>query len=237
MINFSNLKSIVTPKGEIIKISKNNQVLWEKQTLPYKTELKYIESTGTQWIDIGINKLMTRKNDKISVGFEPLNVSSSGYLFGIMVGSRGGAIRTRGSNWLQASIWQGGGPSEANVDTIYKKFDIEISTTEGFILDGVLQAAAGTGAMTMLGVDYFPLCIGAYVSASGQAATTYTVTPTKGRYYYLKIEQAGVLVRDMIPVLDWTDTPCMYDHISKELFYNNGTGNFIYANHNGGVAT
>ena len=230
MIDFLNIKSIITPKGEIVSISKGNEVLWEKQTLPYKTELKYIESTGTQWIDVGVNKIMTRKEDKISVGFEPRNVSNSAYLFGVMTGSRGGAIRTRSATWIQASIWQGGGPAAANVDTIYKKFDIEISTTEGFILDGVFQVAAGTGSMSIYGVDYFPLCIGAHVTASGQAATTYQVTPTKGRYYYLKVEQEGVLIRDMIPVLDWNDVPCMYDHLSGELFYNNGTGDFLYAN-------
>jgi hypothetical protein len=36
------------------------------------------------------------------------------------------------------------------------------------------------------------------------------------------------LVADFIPVLDLNDTPCMYDKVSGELFYNKGTGEFLY---------
>lgn len=229
MIDFQNAKSIVIPEGEVSIIARGDEILWQKHTGPVYTELEYIESTGTQWIDTGVNKIMFTNQDKISVGFRPTNVSAAAYLFGVMIGSRGCAVRTRSATWIQASIWQGGGPSASNVDTVYKKFDIELSKAEGFVLDGVFQSAAGNGNMTLTTLPYFPLCIGAYVEASGSGATTYTVTPKPGRYYYLRVEQQGVLIRDMIPVLDANDTPCMYDKVSGEFFYNNGTGKFAYA--------
>lgn len=50
-MDFSKAKSIVIPEGEVAKISIGNQVLWQKQTKPYKTELTYIQSNGTQYID------------------------------------------------------------------------------------------------------------------------------------------------------------------------------------------
>ena len=44
---------------------------------------------------------------------------------------------------------------------------------------------------------------------------------------YCKIWVAGVLVRDLIPVLDWSDVACMYDRVSGALFYNAGEGDFV----------
>ena len=47
------------------------------------------------------------------------------------------------------------------------------------------------------------------------------------RIHACKIYKGSTLVRDFIPVLDWDMAPCMYDKVSGELFYNQGTGNFI----------
>jgi hypothetical protein len=50
-MDFSKAKSIFIPEGEVAKISIGNQILWQKQTKPYKTELTYIQCNGTQYID------------------------------------------------------------------------------------------------------------------------------------------------------------------------------------------
>ena len=52
--------------------------------------------------------------------------------------------------------------------------------------------------------------------------------PANARTYYCKIWQGGSLVRDMIPVLDWDMTPCMYDKITGQLFYTKGEKQFSY---------
>ena len=228
MIDFRKLQTLSIPEGDVSRISRGDEILWRKQQQKYKTELLYIESTGTQYIDTGVNKIMFGRNDKLSFGFRPLAVSGATFLFGLMVGSRGCAIRTRNATWLQVSIWQTASPTTNNVDTIYKKFDVELSKSNGFVLDGITQGAAGSGDPALHTLDYFPLCIGAYVEASAASATNYTVTPTRGRYYYLQIIQNGTLVRDFIPVLDWDDRPCMYDKVTDELYYNQGTGEFLY---------
>lgn len=45
------------------------------------------------------------------------------------------------------------------------------------------------------------------------------------RCYGLKIRlDNGTLIRDLIPVLDNSGVPCMYDRVSQQLFYNQGTG-------------
>lgn len=46
--------------------------------------------------------------------------------------------------------------------------------------------------------------------------------------YYFKISESGNLIRDFIPVLDLSGRPAMYDVVSGQLFYNQGTGEFTW---------
>ena len=48
------------------------------------------------------------------------------------------------------------------------------------------------------------------------------------KLFYLQILDGSQLARDYIPVIDWNDVPCLYDRVSKTLFYNQGTGK-LYA--------
>ena len=50
----------------------------------------------------------------------------------------------------------------------------------------------------------------------------------KGKIWGHSLSINGKLVLNFIPALDQTGTPCMYDLISKQPFYNNGTGDFLY---------
>lgn len=51
---------------------------------------------------------------------------------------------------------------------------------------------------------------------------------SKIRVKILKMWQGSTLVRDYIPVLDWNMRPCLYDKVSGQLFYNQGSGEFLY---------
>jgi hypothetical protein len=57
----------------------------------------------------------------------------------------------------------------------------------------------------------------------GSAGVYYT-----GRVYRLVITDGTSVIQDLIPVLDWSDVPCMYDRVSGALYYNAGTGSFSY---------
>ena len=52
--------------------------------------------------------------------------------------------------------------------------------------------------------------------------------PALARYYACKLWNGDVLVRDFIPVLDNNNVPCLYDKVTNEFFYNQGTGQFLY---------
>lgn len=50
----------------------------------------------------------------------------------------------------------------------------------------------------------------------------------KKRIYWMKIWDGQTLVRDFQPCLDASSTPCLYDRISKQTFYNKGSLNLDY---------
>ena len=60
-----------------------------------------------------------------------------------------------------------------------------------------------------------------YIGASNSTYASYS------RIYATKVYKDDVLVRDFIPVLDKDNIACMYDKVSGEYFYNQGSGEFI----------
>ena len=50
----------------------------------------------------------------------------------------------------------------------------------------------------------------------------------KSKISYFKLYHSDQLVLDLIPVLDQNNVPCMYDKISDQFFYNQGSGTFGY---------
>lgn len=50
----------------------------------------------------------------------------------------------------------------------------------------------------------------------------------KSKISYFKLYHSEQLVLDLIPVLDQNNIPCMYDKVSDQFFYNQGTGTFGY---------
>ena len=61
------------------------------------------------------------------------------------------------------------------------------------------------------------------------SSTTSSCSTIKIHYFKMWNEN-NELVFDGIPVLDNEETPCMYDKVSRQYFYNQGTGTFGYGN-------
>ena len=77
---------------------------------------------------------------------------------------------------------------------------------------------------------------GNFVTAlPGERAEAGTMIIFRGTSSYGKIRikrfyitRNGAYTLNLIPALDRNGTPCMYDTVSKQTFYNAGTGNFLY---------
>ena len=53
-LDFSTIKSIVIPEGEVLSISVGGDIMWQKDTGETYTYLEYIQGSGSQWIDTDI---------------------------------------------------------------------------------------------------------------------------------------------------------------------------------------
>ena len=216
MIDFQGIRNIVTPRGEVAVIARGAEILWRKQK--YKRELLYLESTGEQYIDTEYNP---NTNSKMTLDFQPTEVQSTCY-----AGRRYG---TSGSGYYRAFTINSGSngallyaayADSGNVslgDFTQERQTITISK-DAFIRNGVTTEV---GTDTELAGSYTVYLFACNTNGAKLISTC--------RIYSCKIWDNEVLVRDIIPVLDWNDVPCMYDKVTGELFYNLGTGEFKYA--------
>ena len=227
MIDFSNVKSIVIPEGEVSVIARGAEILWRKQK--YKRELAYLESTGTQWLDAGYR---INNNSEIELVVNVLGSNNCN-----IFGSRPSASNANAKNvtvttssttsfcldFTNSNYATYRALSSPNTNNCKAK--IVISKNERSVTN--LDANAVLCSNTTLCNDVFVCDTNAYVlQVSGQGF--FTKTTEKAKLYSLKIAELGTLFRDFIPVLDWNDRPCMYDKVTDELFYNAGTGEFLY---------
>lgn len=212
MIDFSNVKNIIIPEGEVFTIDCCGEILWQKQTKKYKTELAYLESTGTQWIDIG--KTINTATDTVELVFQNTDSSLYKWFFGEHDNAaRFGMGSGDGSN--KRNVAYGNATYKVNDKQQYGSKHTFIANENGVYLDGTKIAKFASFASTStLYLFNLNLSGGNYMCGA--------------KVWSYKHTRNGVLICDFIPVLDLDDRPCMYDKVTGELFYNKGTGVFKY---------
>lgn len=201
------------------------------KTTPYKTELTYLEGTGTQYIDTGMYAPL---NTDIEVKFQLNNTSQVSSNNGAVFGGRTGTtINTCTLFYLastnpqyfrfdRAGQQQIGLSSEITINPdseyVFEYVGNKITTKNLTTSEETSKTLSNPSSLTTVPIYLFA------VNTSGTAGTF-----LKGRVYEWKYWENGVLIQHFIPVLDHNDVPCMYDKVSEELFYNQGTGEFLYA--------
>jgi len=187
--------------------------LYIKETnLPYDAEIEYLESTGTQYIDLGIipdantgayaNVVCSDNTDIYFFGLRNdsgntrwgAGHSSGGFYY--CYGNYGSTIRLTGYS--------------AEIYLNYLNDGNYISTNGTTTKQGALPSLPFTPALNI----YLFGC--AYIN---------TINKWKGKFYSFKLTQGSDIVIDMIPVRVGT-VGYMYDKVSGQLFGNSGTGNF-----------
>lgn len=173
---------------------------------PYDSEVEYLESTGTQYIDTDVTP-----NQELSIEIKWKNktTQSGKYLFGSGSSTTNcirGYISTNG-------YWRFGGGYGA-LNTTDTTLRTAVMDKEGLVINGVTYNYNGT-----VGTFSSARTIKIFAGDSGNA-------PISTCIYYFKISNNGTLVRDLIPVRVGT-TGYMYDRVSGKLFSNSGTGSFV----------
>lgn len=219
MIDFVNAKNIVIPEGEVSKIARGAEILWQKYSGPIYTELEYIQSTGTEWINTGIYPSDNTIKLEVKIAY---NTTGTGQLMG-----SGTSGQERFNFGIESSRFRfgfGGSWFDANSEVLTADTEPHVWVLDANTKTGSIDGVAATTAST-----YSPGGSRAVVLfARGASANAESGNRTKGKIYYAKIWNKGELVREFIPVLDLDGVPCMYDKVSGEFFYNNGTGTFLY---------
>ena len=167
----------------------------------------YIESTGTQTINTGLTPVY---GDEINViAYRTSNANSMFYASGTLT-------VTSGPNELYCRYFTSTNNDAARIPL--KNFPADAQyhhimiSQDGFYADGNF-------------VKELP----------GERAKASTLIIFRGTRLYGKIRikrfyitRDGVYTLNLIPALDRNGTPCMYDTVSKQTFYNAGNGKFLY---------
>jgi hypothetical protein len=201
-------------------INLRNALMAGKQ-LPYDAEVEFLQSTGTQYVDTGVLangefdfdymfRMNTFRDNTVGMGAR----SASQFLTALQInGARKFAFAYLGTVWTKGT-W--------NVSDIDYRVQLHFhsGSQSGIVNDVVLFTDNNVGTESL----NLPIYI--FKRSNSGTETTYGLS---GRFYFCKIWQNGVLVRDLIPVRVGT-TGYMYDRVSGALFGNAGTGAFGYGN-------
>lgn len=175
--------------------------------LPYDAEVEYIESTGTQWIDTGIN---LRNTMQAQMSFNTTALQSANEaLFGVWYDN---VSVPQFMLWIRNTNKWGVSGNNISVSGVTNNKNVTANTNYSVTINAT-QAQASDATL--------------YVFARNNDANDYV--PSSMRLFSLKITINNALVRDYIPVRVGT-TGYLYDKISGQLFANIGTGNFIIGN-------
>lgn len=187
----------------------------QPQVLPYKNEVEYLQSSNGEYINLGI---AGRDITRVDFKFAPNAVESNTYgVFGELNKAYGYSFIKR-SNTNMVSV-NGSGTDCKLTPQFYidevKDYTVSIQGTD-VVINGNSYVAGMTARQWGLEMALF-----------GYRGSASSVFGSNIKLYYFTIWQNGVKAREMIPVVDWQDVPCMYDRVTGVLFYNAGTGEFV----------
>ena len=178
---------------------------------------EYIESTGTQYIDTGISYSTSNKYE-FYYDFQQMAIKSGYALNGWDAGGQLG--------WSDGS-WSHG----------YGAITISgLNNTDRAQLSLVIESGSGSKSV----IYYNNTAVGSrtHASLSSYAQQNYMIFATASkntityytteRIYGVKIYVNDELKREFIPALDDNNVVCLYDKVTKQYFYNLGTGTFNY---------
>lgn len=188
-------------------------------TKPYKCRVEYLESDSTAYIDTGVSG--ANNNLKIEMGFSYSKFTAYGYFFSNYESETANVTRFclngTDTNWGLAYI-----NTKSQDGAIYTSnftkdtFHTFVLTKTSVSIDESTKTNDNppSGTANTKNIILF----------SRGSGTYYEKRDIGMRCYYFRIYDTDTLVRDFIPVLDNSGRPAMYDQVSGQLFYNQGSG-------------
>ena len=183
-MDFSTIKSIHIPQGEVVKISTPTGVLWQKN-LPY-TELEYLDLDGTYYFD---TKYYGNLGTKIKCKWQRSSAEGSMYLYGCASSGNTSSLTAYSSS---SGAWRFGNKS---IQITTDNTDLHTSTHDKNRVDRD-GSKFNYSTVSSFTTPYTIVLAGGHNSEGGVP----TSSRFKGKIYYFKIWDDGELVLDWIPV-------------------------------------
>lgn len=192
--------------------------------LPYDAEIEYLESTGVQWIDSGVQF-------DANVGFwiDGQYVEYAVQNFPVIIGSESAdgdyykevyVAYTTKDTTVNADQSGWGRDAQTDVECAGERFTCHFN----YLNDGEILLQCGIdSSQDVLSASNAPARIGLFAAMNENHEPKVF---SKARIYGCRISSGSVLVRDFVPVRKGT-IGYLYDRVSGQLFGNAGTGDFV----------
>lgn len=178
------------------------------------TQVEYIESTGTQYINTGFK---ANQNSRIVFDFMLYDYSNARPMFGARDGAGKNAFCLFAN---QNKTYQRDYASvqSANLGTVkFERTIVELNKNQFIVGDSVLDTASASTFSGSYPVFLFAVNNGGSLHSSGV---------TSGQLYSCQIYDNGTLVRDYIPCVNDSGAAGLYDLVNGAFYTNAGTGAF-----------
>ena len=234
-VGINEVKDILLGETPIVKVYRGEDVIWERSGLPSGyTRVQYLEADGrNQYIDTGITP-------------------SNGYGFYVdcmpltRVATDAASAKIFGSSYLNAGYWGGvvlgTYPTFPTGQFTWFRYGqrIEHMYEPGFESYTRVQMENKNNHFTSsTGKDYdTPYISNSFIHGSlwlFRIHSDVVVTSAGVRIYNFKAYNNNDTVQNFIPCLDQNNTPCFYDTVTGNSYYNQGTGQFGYETMDGTV--
>lgn len=181
------------------------------------TDVDYIESTGTQYINTGFKP---DQDTRIVCDFQLISTSGWRTVFGVWSLSGGSYINA--FTFLATS----GGVFSSYYGNSQVSFSADVYTTERYIVDKNKNSCE-VGTSTVLNTtSTFSQNNNLYLFSGNTDGVASELSGV--RIYSCEIYNNDTLVHNFIPCLNLNGKPCLYDTVTKQDYLNSGTGEFIY---------
>ena len=214
-MDWSQVTALTIPEGSVKQVSANGVVLWRKGLLPSDyTQLEYIESTGTQWIDTGV----ATTNNNLGFMLEAMPLTSADVY---PMGSRaiGGVTRFFGIRSYSSTTFSYGW-SDYITATASQSY-VNVRTTMSLNWLNSKKVTIGDDSNDLATANI----------ANGRNITLFGINGQllwTGRIYRAQISEGNEIIADLIPVMRNSDSKVgMRDTVTGQFFTNAGTGEFI----------
>ncbi len=187
------------------------------------TAVDYLQSTGTQWIEMGVTPNQNTKavlkikiNVFTSKGASLIgsrtNINSDDQFTTYLDDYGGTRFLFRMDGQPKTTSWTG-----LTTNKIY------IVTLSGTEMKAELEDGTAVFSKTFSVPDFTSTLTMALFRSKGVSGYYF-----RGRIYSCKHYSGDELIQDFQPCLDTNGVPCMFDFVSRKPFYNVGTGSFAW---------